>query len=81
MTLRISMKIKPTILIFLASAASMLAQTPPTAAGNDVISLSYPPSKQDGELSCEAHYYLWLPPGVKQVRGVIVHQHGCGQER
>ncbi len=24
-------------------------------------------------------YTLWLPPGVKTLRGVIVHQHGCGE--
>jgi hypothetical protein len=22
---------------------------------------------------------VWVPPGVKQLRGVVVHQHGCGE--
>jgi poly(3-hydroxybutyrate) depolymerase len=26
-----------------------------------------------------ASFRLWLPPGVKTVRGVVVHQHGCGE--
>src|SRR5882672_2384254 len=25
------------------------------------------------------NYTLWIPPGVKIVRGLIVHQHGCGE--
>lgn len=24
-------------------------------------------------------YTVWIPPGVKTLRGVIVHQHGCGE--
>ncbi len=24
------------------------------------------------------NYTVWIPPGVKTLRGVIVHQHGCG---
>lgn len=40
--------------------------------------LHYPASKLPGELTLAADYYLWLPPGVERLRGVIVHQHGCG---
>ncbi|MFN0121058.1 MAG: hypothetical protein ACKV2V_11210 [Blastocatellia bacterium] len=25
------------------------------------------------------NYTIWIPPGVKTLRGVIVHQHGCGE--
>ena len=38
----------------------------------------FPASPTPGELSLAVDYYLWLPPSVKQLRGVIVHQHGCG---
>ncbi|MGV3772006.1 MAG: hypothetical protein ACO1QB_03830 [Verrucomicrobiales bacterium] len=41
-------------------------------------SVSYPASDKEGELSMEATFHIWLPPGVKKIRAVIVHQHGCG---
>ena len=50
----------------------------PLRAADDVVTLTYPGSNTPGELACEANYFLWLPPGVRTVRGVIVHQHGCG---
>jgi len=31
------------------------------------------------ELRLMVDYYLWIPAGVEQLRGVIVHQHGCGE--
>jgi len=40
--------------------------------------VSYPASDKPGELIFPATYNLWLPEGVKTVRGIIVHQHGCG---
>jgi len=50
----------------------------PLRAADDVITVTYPGSLQTGELTCEANYYLWVPPGVKTVRAILVHQHGCG---
>lgn len=41
--------------------------------------VSYAPLDQEGELKLGVTYRLWLPDGVKKVRGVIVHQHGCGR--
>ncbi len=38
-----------------------------------------PASPQPGELGFPVNYTIWLPPGVKELRGVIVHQHGCGE--
>lgn len=32
-----------------------------------------------GELAFPVNYTLWIPPGVRTLRGVIVHQHGCGE--
>lgn len=39
----------------------------------------YEPSVQPGELMYGVNYTVWIPPGVKSLRGVIVHQHGCGE--
>ena len=56
------------------------------AAAEEFANLISPPyymvhhegSTNEGELKISANYTLWLPPGVKTLRGVIVHQHGCG---
>jgi hypothetical protein len=47
------------------------------AAGR-YLEVSYPPSAQPGELRLGVNYTLWIPDGVAKLRGVIVHQHGCG---
>lgn len=39
----------------------------------------YEASQKEGELIFPVKYTLWVPPGVKTLRGVIVHQHGCGE--
>lgn len=39
----------------------------------------YEASTQPGELIFPVNYTIWIPPGVKELRGVIVHQHGCGE--
>ncbi|MFO0875888.1 MAG: hypothetical protein U0840_00675 [Gemmataceae bacterium] len=39
----------------------------------------YDASTQPGELAYGVNYTVWIPPGVKTLRGVIVHQHGCGE--
>ncbi len=56
--------------------ASLLAVA--SVHASDVRELAYPPSTTPGELKMESHFYLWLPPGVTAVRGIVVHQHGCG---
>src|SRR3954466_6243576 len=48
-----------------------------TAAGK-IFTAEYPPSTQPGELIYGVTYRLWIPDGVKHLRAVIVHQHGCG---
>lgn len=40
--------------------------------------VEYPPSTRPGQLQFGVTYTLWLPKDVKTIRGVIVHQHGCG---
>ena len=48
-----------------------------TAAGR-YLEVTYPPSTQPGELQMGVTYTLWIPDGVAKLRGIIVHQHGCG---
>lgn len=38
----------------------------------------YEASDKPDELSFPVKYTVWIPPGVKTLRGLIVHQHGCG---
>ncbi|QDU60690.1 hypothetical protein Pan216_15390 [Planctomycetes bacterium Pan216] len=53
----------------------------PVLAGSDGTyhQVSYPPSTEPGECQIGVTHTLWIPPGVKTIRGVIVHQHGCGE--
>lgn len=39
----------------------------------------YEASEEKGRLQFGVNYTLWIPPGVKALRGVVVHQHGCGE--
>jgi len=39
----------------------------------------YDASEKPGELIFAVQYTVWIPEGVKTLRGVIVHQHGCGE--
>lgn len=39
----------------------------------------YEGSTVAGELTYAASYTLWLPSGVARLRGLVVHQHGCGE--
>ena len=70
-------------ILFLACVSSLWGQQPPY----DVFPQAEPPyyrvryeaSTNVGELVFPANYTAWVPPGVKSLRGVIVHQHGCGE--
>jgi pimeloyl-ACP methyl ester carboxylesterase len=39
----------------------------------------YEPSDEPGGLIFPVQYTIWIPPGVAELRGVVVHQHGCGE--
>jgi pimeloyl-ACP methyl ester carboxylesterase len=39
----------------------------------------YEASTKPGDLIFPANFTVWIPAGVKTLRGVIVHQHGCGE--
>lgn len=42
------------------------------------VKVDYPASTVGGELRIAVTYTLWIPNGVKSLRGIIVHQHGAG---
>ncbi len=71
------------IFLFLIVSASALAQKAPydvfPAAEPPYYRVRYEASEKPGELVYPVNYTIWLPPGVKSLRGVIVHQHGCGE--
>ena len=58
------------------------AQQPTTSkhqsTGGIVYQIHYPAIAREGELKLSVDYYLWVPKQVKKLRGIVVHQHGCG---
>lgn len=48
------------------------------STGGEIHQVHYLGSLQPGQLRISVDYYLWIPEGVQRLRGVIVHQHGCG---
>lgn len=80
---------KLTFIILLAAVASAVT-LPAQNAPYDVFPAADPPyyrvryevpmpKSAPGELIFPVNYTIWIPPGVRTVRGVIVHQHGCGE--
>ena len=67
----------------LALATTLVAQIAPydvfPPAEPPYYRVRYEASTNPGELIFPVNYTAWIPPGVKTVRGVIVHQHGCGE--
>jgi len=63
--------------IALAACFSLALAGAAPAAGS-YLEATYPPSTKAGELQLGVTYTLWIPEGVAKVRGIIVHQHGCG---
>ncbi|GIW78477.1 MAG: hypothetical protein KatS3mg105_0284 [Gemmatales bacterium] len=56
----------------------ILTCVPALSAAGRYHRVTYPPSDKTGELQVGVTYTLWIPDGVETIRGVIVHQHGCG---
>jgi acetyl esterase/lipase len=61
---------------FLVSLNYLADEPLPT---HDILRAHFEPSTKPGELAIEANYFLWIPPQSRSLRGVIVHQHGCGE--
>lgn len=70
-------------LLLLAFTTLLHAQQPPydifPPADAPYFRVRYEASANPGELIFPVNYTVWIPPGVKVLRGVIVHQHGCGE--
>ena len=70
-------------LLLLALVSSLPAQNAPydvfPPAEAPYYRVRYEASTKPGELIFPVNYTVWVPPGVKTLRGVIVHQHGCGE--
>ncbi len=57
----------------------LLARPALVRAQGAIHAVRYEPSSTTGELVFGVTYRVWIPEGVKRLRGVIVHQHGCGK--
>jgi hypothetical protein len=70
-------------LLLVACPAELCAQKAPydvfPPAEVPYYRVRYEASDQPGDLIYGVNYTVWIPPGVKKLRGVIVHQHGCGE--
>src|SRR5438309_5724272 len=70
-------------LLLVAFATDLFAQRPPydvfPPADPPYYRVRYEARAQKGELGYPVNYTIWIPKGVKSLRGVIVHQHGCGE--
>jgi poly(3-hydroxybutyrate) depolymerase len=69
--------------VVLAAAAAAHGQSPPydvfPPAEPPYYRVRYEASTAEGGLAYPVNYTIWIPPGVKRLRGVVVHQHGCGE--
>ena len=69
--------------VLIALSAAVLAQQPPydvfPPADPPYYRVRYEGSTQPGELVYPVNYTIWIPAGGESLRGVIVHQHGCGE--
>lgn len=68
-----------TTLAFSTLHAQQAPYDHPLAAVPPYYRVRYEASTTPGELIFPVNYTLWVPPGLKTVRGVVVHQHGCGE--
>ncbi len=70
-------------LLSAATVADVRAQVAPydifPPAGPPYFRVRYEASANRGELPFAVNYTVWIPRDVKTLRGLIVHQHGCGE--
>ena len=69
-------------LLLIAIAAGLPGQQPPydvfPPADPPYYRVRYEAGAQKGDLVFPVNYTVWIPKDVKTLRGVVVHQHGCG---
>ena len=72
-----------TAVVLIALPTALSAQQPPYDVFPDAdppyYRVRYEASTQPGELVFPVNYTLWIPKNVRMLRGVVVHQHGCGE--
>ena len=70
-------------LLLVTLATEVSGQKPPydvfPAAEPPYYRVRYEASEKQGELPYAVNYTIWIPKDVKSLRGVILHQHGCGE--
>ena len=71
------------LLVLVAGATDLFAQRPPydvfPPAEPPYYRVRYEAGAKPGELVYPVNFTIWIPKGVATLRGVIVHQHGCGE--
>ena len=71
------------LFLFLALTSTVSAQKAPydvyPSAEPPYYRVRYEASTTPGDLVYSVNYTVWVPPGVATLRGLIVHQHGCGE--
>jgi len=79
----IRFQVRSIVSLSLLLAAPLLAQQPPydvfPAVKPPYHRVRYEAATEPGELIFPVSYTIWIPPEVERLRGVIVHQHGCGE--
>jgi pimeloyl-ACP methyl ester carboxylesterase len=74
---------KSPLVLWIAIMGTALAQQAPydvyPPAQPPYYRVRYEASQTAGELVFGVNYTVWIPPGVQTLRGVVVHQHGCGE--
>jgi pimeloyl-ACP methyl ester carboxylesterase len=77
------MTIRTILICLLVLTGNLAAQKPPydkpPAVKPPYHRVRYEASTKPGDLIFPVQYTVWIPVGVKTLRGVIVHQHGCGE--
>ena len=72
-----------TILLFSGLSTCVIAQNAPYDVFPDAeppyYRVRYEASADSGGLIFPVNYTIWIPEDVKTLRGVVVHQHGCGE--
>jgi pimeloyl-ACP methyl ester carboxylesterase len=70
-------------ILLTALPAALLAQSAPydvfPAADPPYYRVRYAASAEPGQLMFPVNYTVWIPGDVETLRGVVVHQHGCGE--
>jgi lysophospholipase L1-like esterase len=58
--------------------AALMPEQEASQSGDRMLEVNYAASSVPEELQMAVTYRLWIPAGAKTIRGIIVHQHGCG---